>query len=149
MKTRTLLLALLIISFTVNSQDWIEFKASESTKPNYELLKSTDTIVEFEIIVPGMFETVIDTFNRVQIKEHSKMDSVGFPELPIISYLVAIPTCDSVILNIELLDSIKYTNMNIYPAPELVPDTTAGGAIALVEQFAYNRTAYETDAYFC
>ena len=70
MKTKTLLLALLIISFTANSQEFIEFTASESTKPNYELLKSTDTIVEFEIDVPGMFSTAIDTFNRVQIKEH-------------------------------------------------------------------------------
>lgn len=148
MKTRTLLLALLIISFTANSQDWIEFTASESTKPNYVLLKSTNTIVEFEIEVPGMFSTVIDTFNRVQIEEHTRMDSAGFPEMPIISYLVAIPTCDSVILNIELLDSIKYSNMNIYPAPELVPDTTAGGAVALIEQFYYDRTAYETDAWF-
>ncbi len=38
--------------------------------------------------------------------------------------------------------------MNIYLAPELVPDTTAGGAIALIEQFSYNRSAYETDAEF-
>ncbi|MCD4664609.1 MAG: hypothetical protein K8R68_04995, partial [Bacteroidales bacterium] len=148
MRTRTLLLVLLIISFTVNSQDWVEFAAGESTIPNYELLKSNDTIVEFEIEVPGMFSAVIDTFNRVQIKDHTRMDSVGFPEMPIISYLVAIPTCDSVILNIELLDSIYYSNFNIYPAPELVPDTIAGGGIALIEQFAYNRTAYETDGWF-
>ena len=148
MTTRTLFFAFIFISFAVYSQDWIEFTASETTKPDYELLQSTDTIVEFEIDVPGVFSTVIDTFNRVQIKEHTIMDSVGYPEMPIISYLVAIPTCDSVKLNIELLDSIKYTNFNIYPAPELVPDTTAGGAIALIEQFAYNRTAYETDAWF-
>lgn len=149
MKTRNLFLALFITSLSAYSQDWVEFIASESTKPNYELVKSTDTIVEFKMDVPGMFSTVIDTFNRVQIKDHTRMDSVGYPEMPIISYLVAIPTCDSVIMNIELSDSIKYSNMKIYPAPELAPDTTAGGAIALVEQFAYNRSAYETDAYFC
>ncbi len=148
MKTKALFIVFIFACFTAYSQDWIEFTASESTKPNYELLESTDTIVEFEIDVPGMYTTVIDTFNRVQIKEHTRMDSVGYPEMPIISYLVAIPACDSVILNIELSDSIHYSNMNIYPAPELVPDTTAGGAIALIEQFSYYHEAYETDGWF-
>ncbi|MFY9145741.1 MAG: hypothetical protein WAN95_09995 [Bacteroidales bacterium] len=87
-----------------------------------------------------MFSTVIDTFNRVQVTGHTRMDSVGYPEIPIISYLVAILTCDSVIMNIELFDSIKYSNVNIYSAPELIPDTTAEGNIALIEQFAYNCT---------
>nr|NQU91881.1 hypothetical protein [Bacteroidota bacterium] len=148
MKTRTLIFIFFLLSFAGYSQEWIEFTVSESTKPSYELLKSTDTIVEFEIDVPGMFLTVVDTFNRVLIEEHTRMDSIGYPELPVISYLVAIPTCDSLILNVEFLDSIKYSNMNIYPAPELIQDTTAEGAIALNEQFAYDSTAYETDGWF-
>ncbi len=48
----------------------------------------------------------------------------------------------------NLFDSIKYSNVNIYSAPELIPDTTAEGNIALIEQFAYNCTVYETDAWF-
>jgi len=52
MKARTLFLVFIFISFVVYSQDWIEFTASESTKPNYELLNSTDTIIKFEITVP-------------------------------------------------------------------------------------------------
>jgi len=99
-------------------------------------------------MVPGMFSTKIDSFNRVQIKEHQKLDSVGYPEIPAISYLVAIPECDSVNLEISLLDSIKINNIFIFPAPELVPDTTAIGATALIEQFEFNSTAYETDGYF-
>ena len=143
----TILTAILFAS-TIYSQDWIEFTVSETTVPSYDLSKSLDTIVEFELLVPGMFSTAIDSFNRVQIKEHLKLDSVGYPEIPIVSYLVAIPECDGVNLNIELLDSTQFTGYNIYPAPELVPDTTAGGAVALIEEFAYERSAYETDAMF-
>jgi hypothetical protein len=95
-----------------------------------------------------MFETAIDTFNRVKIKEDTKMDSVGFPEVPIVSFLVAIPDCDSVNLDIELLDSIQFSGYNIYPAPELVADTMESGAIALVEEFAYDTSVYSTDAMF-
>ena len=82
MKTRTLFFGLLIISLSAHSQGWIEFTASESTRPTYEIIKSEDTIVEFEINVPGMFSTVVDTFNRVLIDEHTRMDSIGFPATP-------------------------------------------------------------------
>ncbi len=148
MKRITILLITLTCTFAAKAQDFVEFTASESTNPKYDIIHSNDTMVKFKVLVQGMFETIVDTFNRVNIKEHTKMDFVGYPEMPIISFLVAIPDCDSVYLNIALLDSVQYTGYNIYPAPELVPDTIAGGGIALVEQFAYNRTAYETDEYF-
>jgi len=94
MKNILNILIAMLISSTVFSQDWIEFTASEATVPSYNLSKSLDTVVEFDIMVPGMFSTEIDSFNRVQIKEHLKLDSVGYPEMPIISYFVAIPECD-------------------------------------------------------
>ena len=148
MKKSMLLLVFVLCIFTIKSQNWLEFTASESTVPTYNIIQSNDTIVKFNVVVPGMFETAIDTFNRVNIKEHTRLDSVGYPEIPIVSFLVAIPECDSVNLLIELLDSTQFSGYNIYPAPELVPDTTEGGAIALIEQFSYYRPAYETDSYF-
>ena len=137
MKKITILSFVFISILTAKAQDFVEFTASESTIPKYELITSNDTLVKFNVIVPGMFETTIDTFNRVNIKGHTKMDSIGFPEMPIVSFLVAIPDCDSVSLNIKIMDSTQFSGYNIYPAPELVPDTLAGGAIALIEQFSY------------
>ncbi|MBC8486407.1 MAG: hypothetical protein H8D45_10250, partial [Bacteroidetes bacterium] len=93
MKARTIISIMLLISLSINSQDWVEFCPSETNTPTYNLLSSTDTLVEFNVIIPGMFETPIDTFNRVNIKEHTRLDSVGFPEIPIVSFLVAIPDC--------------------------------------------------------
>jgi len=148
MKKLMLLSTFVLLLASISAQNWTEFSASETTTPQYDLLQSNDTIVIFVVTIPGMFETAIDTFNRVNIEGHTKMDSIGYPEMPIVSFLVAIPNCDSVNMNIALMDSVQYTGYNIYPAPELVPDTIAGGGIALVEQFAYNRTAYETDAMF-
>jgi hypothetical protein len=146
---KSILFVFIVLCFSVvEAQDWTEFTVSESTVPGYNVIQSNDTIVKFNVVVPGMFETAIDTFNRVNIKDHTKMDSVGYPEMPIVSFLVAIPQSNSVNLLIELLDSIQFYGCNIYPAPELVPDTIAGGGIALVEQFAYNRSAYETDDMF-
>ncbi|MFW5700608.1 MAG: C25 family peptidase propeptide domain-containing protein, partial [Cyclobacteriaceae bacterium] len=145
MKTIAIITACMLTSILSYSQEWVEFSANESTSPQLQLSTSNDTLVEFEIEVPGMYSTAIDSFNRVEILNHFKMDSVGFPEIPVISYLVAIPSCDSVILNLTLLDSLRFSDVNIYPAPELVPDTLTGGAIALVEEFSCDTTAYNTD----
>nr|NQU90781.1 hypothetical protein [Bacteroidota bacterium] len=145
------LILFILVTFclaVLKGQNWTEFTASESTVPSYNIIQSNDTIVKFNVFVPGMIETAIDTFNRVSIKEHSRLDSVGYPEIPMVSFLVAIPQCDSVNLLIELLDSIQISGYNIYPAPELVADTLESGAIALIEQFAYDTSAYETDAMF-
>jgi len=145
MKTIAIITSFMLVSIFTYSQEWVEFSASESNSPQLTLSSSNDTIVEFEINVPGMYSTAIDSFNRVEILNHFKMDSVGFPEIPVISYLVAIPSCDSVILNLTLLDSLRFSDVNIFPAPELVPDTLAGGAFALVEGFYYDSAAYSTD----
>jgi len=117
-KLFTLIFALSTLS--VYTQEFIEFSASEKTNPGYNILVSNDTLVKFTISIPGMFETVVDTFSRVNIKEHARMDSVGLPEIPIVSFLVAIPDCDSINLQLALMDSINLTNYNIYPAPQLV-----------------------------
>lgn len=148
MKKLLIISALIFCLIEATGQNWIEFTSSESTKPHCKVIKSNDTIIEFEVTIPGMFSTEIDTFKRVNIKEHTGLDSVGFPEVPIVSFLLAIPKCDSVYLDIDLQDSTDYSNINIYPAPELVLDTAAGGAIALVEEFSYDSTAYNTDDWF-
>nr|NQU91406.1 hypothetical protein [Bacteroidota bacterium] len=148
MKKLTLFIVFVLCVFTLQSQNWLEFTASESTFPTYNIVQSNDTVVKFSVTVPGMFEASVDTFNKVNIKEHARMDSAGYPEMPVVSFLVAIPECDSVNFDIDLLDSIQFTGYNIYPAPELVTDTIEGGTIALVEQFAYDSSVYETDVMF-
>ena len=77
---KSVLLILIAFCFSVlEAQNWTEFTASESTVSSCNIIQSNDTIVKFNVVVPGMFETVIDTFNRVNIKEHTRLDSVGYP----------------------------------------------------------------------
>jgi len=149
MKKQMILLGIaFLLSFSVFAQNWVEFNTSESTKPVHTVSISNDTLVKFKVTIPGIYETPVNTFNRIEIKEHIRMDSVGFPEVPVVSFLLSIPNCDSVNLDIVLLDLIQFSGYNIYPAPELIADTLEGGAIALIEQFAYDTSAYETDAMF-
>jgi len=137
-----------LLSFFSFSQSWIEFVPAGATEPIVNVLRSDSLLVEFEVMVPGMYDTQIDTFNRVEIKGHTKLDSVGFPEVPVVSFLVAIPYCDSINLTINPLDSSLFSGYNIYPAPEFVKDTTPDGYVYLKEEFSYNRPAYSTDNWF-
>ena len=134
--------------FALNAQNYVEFIPSENIAPAATITQSNDTIVEFHVIIPGMHETPIDSFNRVNIKEHVRLDSVGYPEIPVVSFLVAIPDCDSINLVINPLDSSQFNGFNIYPAPEMVPDTTPEGYVYLREEFTYDQVAYSNDNWF-
>ena len=148
MKKIVLSTILVMLAVLLSAQNYVEFTSSEGTAPAYNIISSNDTIVTFNVVVPGMFEASIDTFNRINILEHNNLDSIGFPELPVVTFLVAIPKCDSVNLQISIFDSVQFSGYNVYPAPEIVEDTIVGGGIGFVEQFSYDTTAYETDAMF-
>ena len=143
-----LIAILTLVIKTLPAQEWVEFTASDNTEPIYTVLSSNNDSVEFNLKIPGMYSTEIDSFQRIEIKGHSVMDSIGFPELPVLSYLVAIPECDSIGISISMLDSIKFNDFNIYPAPEYVLDTTPEGYEYYREVFTYDDTAYSTDEYF-
>jgi len=142
MKTLLLTTCALIIAISCYSQEWVEFTPATATEPDFTVVSSSDTVVEFNVIIPGMYVTQIDSFQRLSIARHYKTDSVGFPEVPVISCLVAIPQCDSVSLHISFDDSLAIEDMYIYPVPILVEDTTEEGYEFLREQFEYNDSAY-------
>ena len=52
MKQVPIILFALICSIAMQAQGFVEFTVSESTNPNYEILTSNDTMVEFNVVVP-------------------------------------------------------------------------------------------------
>ena len=149
MKRITIILSIIIItSINSFSQDWIEFTSTETATPEYDLITSNDKLIKFEITIPGMYSTKKGRFQRINIKGHDKMDSIGYPELPVLSYLLAIPECGNIEINVSLEDSVRIDKMNIYPAPELVQDSTKNGYPYLKEKFRINNRTYNTDSYF-
>jgi len=148
MKQLTILLIAAFLAINSFCQEYIEFKPSENTDARCNILTSNDTIVEFEVILPGIYSTEVDSFNRVEVKDHSRMKSAGSPEVPVLTFLVAIPECDDVNIAVELLDSIRIENINIYPAPEIVEDSTGEGSKFLREEFYYDETVYSNNSYF-
>jgi len=146
-KSKTILFILLLAISSVG-QEFIEFEPGESTNARCDVLISENTIVEFEVTLPGIYSNEIDSFYRVEVNGHFKMDSTGFPEVPVLSLLVAIPDCDNVNIAVDLLDSVKISGINIYPAPEIVEDLTSDGIKFLREEFTFNEQAYSENSFF-
>ncbi|MCK5050217.1 MAG: VCBS repeat-containing protein [Candidatus Cloacimonetes bacterium] len=146
-KISLVLVVLVVFGFSASAEEWLNFNERGESAPIYDVTNSTSSLVEFELEIPGMESKEIDTFNRVRILEHTKMDSIGFPEVPVITYLIAIPECYDVNLNITLLDSVVIEDMNIYPAPEWIEHNNGNNSY-MEEQFTINYAAYNTDTFF-
>ncbi len=147
---KKLIISILLVIFVgslIFAEEWVSFTGKGESAPEYEMINSTSSLVSFELEIPGMKSTDVDAYNRVYIPEHSRMDSVGFPEVPVISYLIAIPECDNVNLNITLLDSVVIDNISIYPAPEWV-EVENGDYTYLEEEFSINNSFYNSNEYF-
>jgi hypothetical protein len=134
---------IMLVAFCIaaNADEWIGFNERGESAPIYEVEISSSYLVEFELEIPGMNSRDIDSYNRVSIPEHAKMDSIGFPEVPYVSYLIAIPECDNVNLIVTVLDSVVIDSMYIYPAPEWV-EVNNGDEAYLEEQFTINSAIY-------
>jgi len=148
MKKICIVVLLFVVNILLFSEEWISFDNSDNTTPEYILMQSNNSFVDFEVTIPGMNSFDIDSFQRVLIPEHTKIDSIGYPEVPIVSFVIAIPECGDIDLNIAVLDSTLIDSINIYPAPELIEVTAPEGYTYLEEQFTINNTLYNTDEYF-
>jgi len=146
-KINFVLVMLFVFIFSASADEWLNFNDRGESAPIYDVSNSTSSLVEFELEIPGMKSIDVDIYNRVYIPEHAKMDSIGFPEVPVVTYLIAIPECDNVNLNVTLLDSVVIDNITIYPAPEWV-EVNNGDYTYLEEQFTINSSFYNSDEYF-
>ncbi|MCK4311762.1 MAG: hypothetical protein KAW88_03395 [Candidatus Cloacimonetes bacterium] len=86
-----ILIVLVVFVFTVSADEWLNFNDRGESAPIYDVSNSTSSLVEFELEIPGMESEEIDKFNRVYIPEHTKLDSIGFPEVPVVTNLIVFP----------------------------------------------------------
>lgn len=90
-------------------------------------LQSTKEAVNFTITIHGFYsqDTIVNqmTFQRIFLPGGSLLDSVGKPELPYYSTLLAIPACDSIQFKIQPVDSTALSGYNIFPTPKIQYDS--------------------------
>jgi tetratricopeptide (TPR) repeat protein len=124
------------------SQQWVNFSSSQPKAPELNLITSNAQEVTFEITIPGIYaqDTVVGgtAFNRLNLPGGCAINPIGYPELSVLSYKVAIPSCEDVVVAFQINSTQTMPSCWVYPMPEMVLD----GNGMLVEQFAFEPTAY-------
>ncbi|MEA3431378.1 MAG: C25 family cysteine peptidase, partial [candidate division WOR-3 bacterium] len=127
---------------------WVPFTRGSVTPPQINLIESNSSKVSFSVEVCGMNseDTLVEgtLYQKINIPDHWFYEETGFPKIPVVNVLLAIPDCDSAILSITPTDSLEYENYNVYPMPRFV----GGEGSLLKEEFTKNDSIYSIDAYF-
>jgi len=96
----------------------------------------------FEVTIPGIYtlDTVVNgtAFTRLTLPDGFAVNPAGSPELPVLTYKVAIPECAGVEIESRIYSTQAMPSCWVYPVPEIVLDQNG----TLVEQFAFNARTY-------
>lgn len=143
---------LFIFSVVAQSQPaWVSFTSDKPSKPNISVLSSTNQNVRYRVTIPGLFSESIthqgDVYQRLSIPGIQKWGNPGYPEIPSIGKLLAIPQCSGISISVEITDSLVLDGYSLYPSPKIVEDSV-GGEFRLVEEFEKNDSIYSLNQYF-
>lgn len=123
-------------SYVASQPQWVTFTDPHPSSPIITLQSSSNQQVKYVIQIPGMYQESVtvglDTYQRLSLPTAGVWGINGYPELPAIIKMIAIPECDSITITYLVTDSIVLDNYNVYPMPITVEDTING---ILIEQF--------------
>ncbi len=153
MKQKLLLLLCIGLSslMAIAQPQWVPFTQSVPTAPIFTLSTSSSTSVTFSVEVGGMnSETITQNgtnYNRVSISGATTLSSTGSPELPSLTYMVAIPECSEVQLAYTIGSQGSLSGFNIYPVPDYEEVTNPDSTVYLSEVFAIDQSVYSKNEY--
>jgi len=110
--------------------------------PELHLLTSNAQTVIFEITISGIYrlDTVVNgiAFSRLNLSGGGAVNPAGSPEIPVLSYRVAIPECSGTAVTYSIESRQTLNSCWVYPVPEIVLNQNG----TPIEQFAFNPAAY-------
>jgi len=128
------------------SQTWINFSSSIPGAPEMNVLTSNSQAVTFEVTIPGIYtmDTIVGgaAFTRLALPNGGAVNSAGHPEIPVLTYRVAIPTCSAVEIEYRVISQQTMPPCLVYPVPRMAIEQDTDGNEVLVEQFAFDSVAY-------
>ncbi len=151
---KKLYLLLFIFGFVINAsaqQQWITLTNDHPAAPGITLGHSLSSGVAYTIDITGMYkqDSTVNTvtYSRLSILQNGKWGAPGYPELPAIYKLIAVPEYESVSVTYNVIDSVILNGYNVYPAPAIVVDSS-NGIVHNIEVFTKNDSVYATNGTF-
>ncbi|MDR2083814.1 MAG: C25 family cysteine peptidase [Bacteroidales bacterium] len=146
MKKHTLILIILFCTTKLWSQNWIGFSNTEHSVSELEILSSTSQSVSLKLTVPGIYKT--DTlvngtsYSRLILPGGEAVNPAGYPEIPTLRYQVAIPVCEEIDIEYQIISRQSMTSYKLYPVPDIIFGQDSDGHPVQTEVFYINNDAY-------
>ena len=131
---RILFLLLLCITTTlvVKAQTWVNLTSSVPEEVKTSIISSDENEISFRVEVSGFLVTEIEeneiVYHRIDLPGAIRTETTGFPELPIINKMIAIPECTGITIDYNINSEQVLTGYNVYPVPDFQiisnPDST-------------------------
>jgi len=142
-----MLFGILLPNLFFGQGTWIPFSSPAPKNINFNLIRSDNLSISFAVDVPGMLEedTVVGglLYKKLQIPGMAdfEMDE-GFPQIPFICKMIAIPEYDSLSINYNTIDSYIYNDILLFPRPtnQVIEDTN--GLYHFEDIFTKNDSIY-------
>jgi hypothetical protein len=124
------------------------------TPPTVEVLSSSSSEIVLLVKTPGVLcETVVEDtieFQKITAPGCYHSPDVGYPGLPLVGQLIAVPEGAELEVSVAVPDSgdtVYFSDMAVYPTPALVIEYTPEGWEYLVEEFALDEGYYQSGYY--
>ena len=145
-------LIFLVSAFMAFTQpEWVGFNNNTPAKPKITLTESNNQNVRFSVEILGLYRELIThdnvVYHRITIPGYGKSGTPGWPELPAISKLLAVPVASGITVTMSITDSVVLDQYNVYPAPTTTIDSSSGEP-QIVEVFTKNDSVYSINEFF-
>ncbi len=127
--------------------DWVDFGARDIDHATISVIESTPTGMVVDVVIPGIYLTETSEngldFSILSIPG-ATMSALepGYPQLPIISFLAAMPSDPSVTFTVEAMETVDLGHVTPYPMQPIQMDNTTEPP-----PFTYEPSAYQDKAY--
>lgn len=130
--------------------DWVDFGIDGSEHAELRVLEATPSGMVIEITIPGVELITEEKYGA----EYTVFDipgatvtalAEGYPQLPNISFLAALPSAPTITYTIEKLNTVELGEFTPYPMQPIQPDNATEPAPFTVVPSAYSGTTYPSE----
>jgi len=151
-KITSLIIILYGIVLSVQSQTWVNINSSTPEKISAYVTESNSQTIKVKFDTHGFYSKTLTakdgTYQRLVIPGAGRSQTTGFPELPFIRQIIAIPECDDVNITYQIIQESVFDNYNIYPAPDYQVTTNPDSTCVVTELFSKDVVEYKRNTLF-
>lgn len=135
--------ALVLLASTAAFSGWVDFGLDTGGAAGLELIESTPSGMIVELTLPGVEVTPVieqGTEYSVLSLQGTTPNALaeGYPMLPKVSFLAALPSVPSVSIAVTEADEISLGRMTPYPMQPILPDNHNGPTGFVIDSDAYS-----------